>query len=129
MLNLVHRDERRRTTTPNATMTTLMSPTLGMSETISMWEVEMSAGACGPEHVFDSEQAWTVIEGDLNITVGSENTTLGPGDTIVLPAGETRQIRAISGLRTLVCGYGNAIAQVPGEAAPARNARVDRLMP
>jgi quercetin dioxygenase-like cupin family protein len=118
MMNIVRADERRRTETPNATMTTLASPTLGTTIGISLWQVEMLAGARGPEHVFDSEQAWTVIEGELAVTVASEVATLGPGDTIVLPAGTTRQVQPRSDARALVCGHGNAIAEVPGEPAP-----------
>jgi quercetin dioxygenase-like cupin family protein len=118
MMNIVRADERRRTETPNATMTTLASPTLGTTTGISLWQVEMLAGARGPEHVFDSEQAWTVIEGELAVTVASEVATLGPGDTIVLPAGTTRQVQARLDARAVVCGHGNAIAEVPGEPAP-----------
>ncbi len=118
MSNIVRADERRRTETPNATMTTFASPTLGISADISMWQVEMVAGGRGPEHLFDSEQVWAVVEGELAVTVGSQSITLGPGDTIVLPAGLTRQIAARSDARALVCGHGNAVAQVTGEPAP-----------
>jgi quercetin dioxygenase-like cupin family protein len=118
MMSIVRVDQRRRTETPNATMITLASPTLGTTTGISLWQVEMVAGARGPEHTFDSEQAWTVIEGELAISVASEVATLGPGDTIVVPAGATRQIHASSDARALVCGHGDAIVQVPGEPAP-----------
>jgi quercetin dioxygenase-like cupin family protein len=118
MMSIVRADERRRTETANATMTTLASPTLGTTTGISLWQVEMVAGARGPEHMFDSEQAWTVIEGELAVAVAGDVAKLGPGDTIVVPAGATRQIQASSDARVLVCGHGDAIVQVPGEPTP-----------
>lgn len=118
MFRIVRADERRRTETPNATMTTLVSPTLGATAGLSLWQVEMTAGARGPEHVFDSEQAWTVIEGELTATAAGEHAVLGPGDTIVLPGGAQRQLAARTDARALVCGHGNAIVRVPGETAP-----------
>ena len=63
MIKVVRNANIRRTQTPNATMTTLASPTLGATEGLSLWKVEMAAGASGPRHVFDSEQLWTVQAG------------------------------------------------------------------
>jgi len=110
--------ESRRTETPNATMTTLASPTQGQSEGISLWRVEMDAGVTGPLHSFDSEQLWTVLDGEVVITVAGEATELGPGDTIVLPASLERQVSALSDARLIVCGAADAVATVPGEEAP-----------
>ena len=45
MITTVRAGENRRTETPNATMTTLASPTLGSTAGLSMWQVEMAAGA------------------------------------------------------------------------------------
>ena len=118
MLHTVRAGERRRSETPNATMTTFASPTLGATTGLSMWQVEMSAGARGPRHVFDSEQVWTVLEGQLAAVVASEKSELRAGDTVVLPAGAERQLAATTDVRVLVCGHGDATARVPGEHAP-----------
>ncbi len=118
MIKIVRVEECRRTETPNATMTTLASPTLGATVELSMWQVEMTAGARGPEHAFDSEQAWTVLAGELTVTVAGEHTTLGPGDTVILPGDAERRLAARTDLRALVCGHGNATVRVPGEPAP-----------
>ena len=118
MVLLVRANARRRSETPNATMTTLASPTLGATAALSMWQVEMAAGAQGPRHVFDSEQVWTVLEGRLAAVVAGEQSELRAGDTVVLPAGADRQLSAITDVRALVCGHGDAIAGVPGEEAP-----------
>lgn len=45
---------------------------------VLMWQVGITAGARGPEHAFDCEQAWTVLEGELTVTVAGEHTTLRP---------------------------------------------------
>lgn len=115
MIKTVRAGDNRRTETPNATMTTLASPTLGPTAGLSMWQVEMAAGARGPRHVFDSEQLWTVLEGELSVAVENQSCDLSARDTIVLPAGVERQIFARTAVRLLVCGRGDAVAQVPGE--------------
>lgn len=118
MITTVRAGNSRRTQTPNATMTTLASPTLGPTSGLSMWQVEMTAGAQGPRHVFDSEQLWTVLEGQVSVAVDDQTVELTAGDTIVLPAGTERRISAATAVRLLVCGRGDAVARVPGEDAP-----------
>lgn len=118
MISTVRADNCRRTQTPNATMTTLASPTLGPTSGLSMWRVEMTAGAQGPRHVFDSEQLWTVLQGQASVAVDDQTVELAAGDTIVLPAGTERRISAATAVTLLVCGRGDAVAAVPGEDAP-----------
>jgi quercetin dioxygenase-like cupin family protein len=117
MIKAVPNANTRRTETPNATMTTLASPTLGPTDGLSLWQVEMVAGASGPRHVFDSEQLWTVQEGRIVVDVAGESCTLERGDTLVLAAGAERQIHATTDALILVCGHGHAIASVPGETS------------
>jgi quercetin dioxygenase-like cupin family protein len=83
-----------------------------------MWEVAMTAGASGPLHVFDSEQVWTVLDGELSVVIAGETEILAGGDTVVMPEGLERQVSARTDVRVLVCGHSNAIARVPGEPAP-----------
>ena len=54
----IPRSAARVTDTPNASMTTLASPTQGGTTVLSLWRVTMRAGQRGPEHSFDVEQAW-----------------------------------------------------------------------
>ena len=117
MINAVRNANARRTETPNATMTTLASPTLGPTDGLSLWQVEMAAGASGPRHVIDSEQLWTVREGRIVVDVAGESCTLEQGDTLVLAAAAERQIHATTDALILVCGHGHAIASVPGETS------------
>jgi quercetin dioxygenase-like cupin family protein len=108
----------RRTETPNAVMTTLASPTQGPTDQLSLWRVEMRAGQRGPRHVFDSEQVWHVLAGELDVTIGDETARLSAGDAAVLPAKTKRQISAVTATQIIVCGRGSAVASVPGENAP-----------
>lgn len=107
--------DARRTETPNATMITHASPTLGGSARLSVWEVRMDAGSRGPLHAFDSEQIWIVLAGALDVTVAGDLERLAAGDTLVLPPGVPRQVAAVQDAHALVCGYGDAAVSVPGE--------------
>jgi quercetin dioxygenase-like cupin family protein len=117
MPTTVRAAENRRTETPNATMTTLASPTLGSTDGLSLWRVEMEPGITGPLHAFDSEQLWTVLDGELTVTVDGEPTELGAGDTVVFPPTVERQVHARTAARLIVCGHGDGVARVAGEAA------------
>ncbi len=115
-VSMVPAARARRTETPNALMTTLASPSQGPTARLSLWLVEMRAGQQGPPHVFDSEQVWHLLDGEAEITVDGAPLVLGQGDTAVLPAGAERQVRTEGGARLVVCGQGDAVASVPGEA-------------
>ena len=78
----------------------------------------MAAAARGPVHVFDSEQIWTVIDGELSVAIGDDRDEVRAGDTVVIPADVVRQISARTDVRAIVCGHGTAVARVPGEPAP-----------
>ena len=116
--SLVRAGKARRTQTPNALMTTLASPSQGPTAELSMWLVEMRAGQQGPPHVFTTEQIWHLLEGEAEVTAGAERLALGPGDTVVLPAGIERQVSARTDAQLVVCGRGDAVVRVPGEAVP-----------
>ena len=116
--SLVRAAQARRTQTPNALMTTLASPSQGPTAELSMWLVEMRAGQQGPPHVFDTEQIWHLVQGEAEAMVDARRLALGPGDTVVLPAGAERQVSARADSQLVVCGRGDAVVQVPGEAAP-----------
>jgi quercetin dioxygenase-like cupin family protein len=115
---VVRATERRRSSTPAGVMTTLASPTQGETTDLSLWEVEMAEGGCGPLHVFDTEQIWTVLEGELSVDIAGESQALRTGDTVVIPAELERKVAATTDARLIVCGHGDAIARVPGELEP-----------
>ncbi|ROO89988.1 cupin domain [Actinocorallia herbida] len=115
-MKIVRSAEARQTSTPTATMTTLASPTLGEAAT-SVWRVDVAPDApVGPVHVIDAEQVWTFLSGVATVEVDGRAATLGAGDTIVIPADETRQVRAdrATGFTALVTAAAGARAALSG---------------
>ncbi|MBB2890374.1 cupin domain-containing protein [Flexivirga oryzae] len=108
-MQIVRAAERRTSTTPNATMTTLASPTLGGAQS-SLWLVEMPAGIRGPEHSFAGEIVWSLTAGSGIVRVGEVESPLEAGDTVVIPAGELRQFTAGS------TGFSGVVTVREGEA-------------
>lgn len=122
-MNVVTAAMRRSTATPNATMTTLASPTLGDAHA-SVWLVEMHGGATGPAHAFAGELVWTITRGTARLTTGdpdrpAEEVDLGAGDTVVLPGGELRRFAAgPDGFSAVVAGAApGEVTRVGGEPA------------
>ena len=112
---VVRHADARRTSTPNATMTTYASPTLGGART-ALWRVEMAPGASGPDHTFDVEQIWTALDGAATIDLDGDAHAVGPGDTVVMPAGAPRRVHAdpTAGFTAIVTAPGGALATAAG---------------
>jgi quercetin dioxygenase-like cupin family protein len=113
--NLVRGDDARVTETPNATMITLASPTASGATALSLWTVEMSVGQQGPPHVFDSEQVWAVLDGQVHIEVDAVSSSLAVGDSLTIQGGAVRQVTAVTDVHMMVCGLADATVRVPGE--------------
>lgn len=92
-MTIVHATTRRTTTTPNATMTTLASPTQG-GATASLWHVDMPADVVGPWHAFADEVLWTFTAGFGVLEIDGAQHPVAAGDTAVLPAGAQRRLIA-----------------------------------
>ena len=108
--------EPRLAETPNAAMTSYATPSLGSTE-VCAWRVSMQADTQGPVHAIDREQVWLPLTGTLTFTVDDTTTTVGPGQSAILPAGELRQIRAADGpVEALVCMPIGGQASVPDRA-------------
>src|SRR6201999_3077301 len=118
MFTVVSRAQARTTVTPNATMTTLASPTVGATSGLSLWQVAMDSGQQGPWHTFDTEQLWTVESGTVTVASLDGEVVLHPGDTAVLPAGAGRRVTALFDARLIVCGPAAGVATARGEGAP-----------
>jgi len=104
-MDVIRRDEARRTTTPNAVMTTFASPTQGGAGH-AIWRVDMAPGQAGPLHTFAVEQIYTVLDGAVTVEAGDIRTRLGAGDTVVLRGGEPRRFVADpdTGVAAIVAG-------------------------
>ncbi|TCK21171.1 cupin domain-containing protein [Pseudonocardia endophytica] len=113
-MTVIRHADARCTSTPNATMTTLASPTQGGTDQ-ALWRVEMTPGAVGPLHAMDGEQVWTVLDGAAHVDVGDATEELSAGDTLVLPAGVLRRIHADpdAGMTAVVTGRGGSVASGP----------------
>ena len=116
-MSVIRGGQARRTETPNAVMTTLASPTLGGARQ-ALWRVDMTGGQAGPLHAFDVEQVWTVLGGGASVQLDGATVTIGPGDTIVLPAGAPRRITAdpAAGLSAIATAPAGALASAPDRA-------------
>src|SRR5438445_2834749 len=97
-------------------MQTLASPEL-TGTGLSMWRVTMDPGQRGPEHSFDTEQVWTVIDGQMEALSDGSAQQLRTGHSVVFPAGELRQI-ACAGqqrLRAIVVCAAGTRASTPAD--------------
>ncbi|HMH90235.1 MAG TPA: cupin domain-containing protein [Streptosporangiaceae bacterium] len=90
---VIRAEESRRTQAPSGLVTTLASPTQGGAG-LAVWRMDITPGAAGPVHAYDTEQVWTVISGAATVELDGGAVTVAPGDTLVIPAGATRQMIA-----------------------------------
>jgi quercetin dioxygenase-like cupin family protein len=126
--------DSRRTTTPNGTATTLASPAQGGTGVV-VWRQDFLPGAAGPEHAYDTEQVWTVLDGRAVVEMDGEACPVGPGDTLVLPAGMLRRVLADpeAGVSALVVTpAGTRVYRASGPAGVNPGVAVadgDRLIP
>jgi quercetin dioxygenase-like cupin family protein len=77
-------------------MTTLASPTQGGTAQ-AIWHVDMRPGQEGPLHLSDTEQVWAILAGQPTFKIEGSLSTVGPGDTVIIAAGATRQVSAGTG--------------------------------
>jgi quercetin dioxygenase-like cupin family protein len=113
-MRLVRSGETRESSTPNATMHTFASPQLTATG-LSMWRVTMLPGQRGPQHSFDTEQVWTVIDGQMEALSEGSTHQLDAGDAVVFAPGELRQIACAGeqSLIAIVACEGGARASTP----------------
>ena len=90
---VIRSGESRRTQVPSGLVTTLASPAQGGAG-LAVWRMDITPGAAGPVHAYDTEQVWTVIGGAATVELDGGAIQLAPGDTLVIPAGATRQMIA-----------------------------------
>lgn len=75
---------------PGVRFTALAAPSRGSTE-ICAWQLTVAPGLDSPEpHTLDSDEVFVVTAGEIRLTPGGE--TAGPGDALVVPAGEPIQL-------------------------------------
>ncbi|MCF2530034.1 cupin domain-containing protein [Yinghuangia soli] len=114
-MTVIRAAEARRTETPSAVMTTLVSPSQGDSDQ-AMWRVDAAAGSAGPLHTISCAQVWTFIAGGATVEIDGTRHELAAGDTLVVPADIPRQVTADpdSGFAAVCMGSGASRAGVVG---------------
>ncbi|MER5419646.1 cupin domain-containing protein [Streptosporangium roseum] len=132
-MTVIRHAESRRTETPNAVMTTLASPTQGGSGQ-AVWRVDMRPGQTGPLHAIDTEQVWTVLDGGATVELGGEKLTVGPGDTLVIPADVPRRLSAdpAAGLAAIVAAPAGMRAYVIDDTRVSADCAIpdgDKVLP
>lgn len=64
--------------------------------------VDLQPGATLPEHSHENEQIGLIVQGEMELTVGSETLLLRPGDTYVIPSGVPHTAQAGPGGASVV---------------------------
>jgi quercetin dioxygenase-like cupin family protein len=62
----------------------------------------IAEGAAIHEHCHSNEEVWTVIEGELLVTVGGDSITAGPGCVAIVPPYTAHSVRAVTAARAIV---------------------------
>ena len=80
---------------------------------------DIAAGAAPlHEHQHEQEEVWTVVEGDLLISIDGVERLLGPGCAAVIPPNTPHSGRALSACRAIVADYPLRL-HLPGQSNQA----------
>ena len=80
---------KREGTPPGIEVTLLVDEEKG-SHSLRVGEVVVAPNSRIPRHIHtNTEEAMIILEGTLDAQVGSERMTIGPGHTVLAPAGTT----------------------------------------
>lgn len=86
-------------------------------EQVLLCQVQYEPGAHVPRHSHEqTEQVMLMLDGELEMTVGSETRTLRAGDSIVVNRGVEHELRSEGG-----CSFVEALAPVPLDHVPDRD--------
>lgn len=69
------------------------------SMTLAEWAVD--AGAAIPDHAHPEEQVARILEGEFELTIAGEQRALGPGDVAIIPSGVPHAGRALTACRII----------------------------
>ena len=61
-----------------------------------------AAGASIHEHCHSNEEVWTVIEGELEVSIGGDSIIAGPGCVAVVPPNMAHSVRAVTDGKAIV---------------------------
>ena len=71
--------------------------------TFAHWEFDQ--GSTIHEHNHVQEEVWHIVSGELEITIGAETRTVGPGTVAVVPKNVHHSVKALSDGKAIVVDY------------------------
>ena len=87
---------------PGIPRTVLVDASRG-AESLWVGHLEVAPGAQVTTHIHpDTEEAMVIVEGELEAALGDEVVTLGPGDTVLAPAGVKHGFVNRSGVKAVL---------------------------
>lgn len=72
------------------------------SENMTFGYYDTVAGSTLHEHSHPNEEVWHVIEGELEVTIGSDTQVAGPGWVAVVPADTPHSVKVLTAGRVIV---------------------------
>jgi quercetin dioxygenase-like cupin family protein len=75
------------------------------SKQMSFAHHTITGGSTIHEHHHPNEEVWTVMSGELEVTIEDETAVAGPGDVAVVPPDAHHAIRALSGGTAVVANH------------------------
>ena len=75
------------------------------TEGMTFAHYEFDRGASIHEHFHPEEEVWTVIEGELEITIGGMTRRINAGGVGIVPSGTPHSVRAFSNGKAIVVDY------------------------
>lgn len=75
------------------------------SKEMSFAHYTITGGSTIHEHHHPNEEVWTVITGELEVTIEGEAQVAGPGDVAVVPADVPHSVRALSDGTAIVANH------------------------
>lgn len=95
-MKIVRQSDAQGFMTPNALVTPLATPRTGARQ-VSVIRQRMESGHGNPDHTQTTEEVMVMLEGMVLVSVAGEESALGQGDTLIVPAGTIHSIRNVSG--------------------------------
>lgn len=75
------------------------------SENMSFAHYDITAGSSIHEHHHPNEEVWSVIEGQLEVTIDGVTQVAGQGSVAIVPANVPHSVRALSHGKAIVANH------------------------
>ena len=85
-MSIIRADQAPTFELPGVRFTAYAAPSRGSAE-LCTWQITVAPDQEPASHTLDRDETFLVLEGRLRVTPDGED--LGPGDVVVVPAGET----------------------------------------